>query len=237
MHGAFRAFCYAVGRASSEGPRLNLFIADSHHIARQIRNIYNADSVVLYPPVPGKFPSVRWEERRAGFVAVGRITPSKRWHLAVEIVDGLRRLGHEVTLTVIGHREDPAYEAQLYALAGTRPWFRMLHNLNREELTREIALHRYGLHTMLDEHFGIAPAEILAAGCLPFVHNSGVPVEIVGDPNLTFDTVAEAVEKIGAVLQDSNLEMRLRKHAAKQKLKFTWEAFCSGLRNIVRDFR
>ena len=40
---------------------------------------------------------------------------------------------------------------------------------------------------------GQRQAEILAAGCLPFVHNSGGPVEIVGDSRMTFDDVADAV--------------------------------------------
>jgi glycosyltransferase involved in cell wall biosynthesis len=121
-------------------------------------------------------------------------------------------------------------------MARTRPWFRMEHDLSREELATEIASHRYGIHTMLEEHFGIAPAEILSAGCLPFVHNSGGPAEIVGHPQLTFDTVADAVEKIGFVLKNVDVERRLLEHAARQKVQFTSEAFCTGLREIVRSF-
>ena len=236
LHRAFRGFCYSLGRYSNDGARRNLFIADSRNIARQIRELHGVDSTILYPPVAGGYPAIAWAERRFGFVAVGRIARSKSWHMAVDIIDRLRAGNHDLTLTLIGHREDPGYEAQLRDLADTRPWFRMAHDLSREELVREIASHRYGIHTMRDEHFGIAPAEILSAGCLPFVHNSGGPPEIVGHPQLTFETVEDAVEKIGCVLRDADLESRLLKHASRQKLRFTSEAVCTGLREIVRRF-
>ena len=237
LHAAFRAACHALGRTRRDGPLRNLFLADSEYIARRIREVYGADSIVLYPPVAGPFPCVPWQERRHGVVAVGRIAPSKRWEMAVAIVDMLRGRGHDLTLTLIGHREDPRYEARLRDLGATRPWLRLLPDLSREELLAEVASHRYGLHTTRDEHFGIAPAEILAAGCLPFVHDSGGPVEIVGaHPDLVFDTVADAAERIGRVLADAELERALRRHAAARRQRFTAAAFCAELRAIVRAF-
>ncbi|MDQ6704874.1 MAG: glycosyltransferase [Acidobacteriota bacterium] len=236
LHRTFRAFCFAVGRYSGGGLRRNLFLADSGNIARQIREQYGVDSKILYPPVAGAFPAIPWAERRSGFIAVGRIARSKCWHVAVEILDRLRAQGHVLTLSLIGHREDDAYEADLRRLSETRPWFRLAHNLSREELVREIASHRYGIHTMPDEHFGIGPAEILSAGCLPFVHNSGGPAEIVGHPQLTFETVEDAIEKIGRVLGNPEFEAELLKHAAKRRVQFTSDVFCTSLRDIVRRF-
>ena len=41
-----------------------------------------------------------------------------------------------------------------------------------------------GLHTMVDEHFGISVVEYMAAGALPIAHNSAGPMEdIVGPAN------------------------------------------------------
>ena len=53
------------------------------------------------------------------------------------------------------------------------PWVAILLGLSREELLQLASRQRYGLHAMQDEHFGIAVGDMLRAGCLPFVHNSG----------------------------------------------------------------
>jgi hypothetical protein len=52
--------------------------------------------------------------------------------------------------------------------------------VTRDELRAAVASHRYGIHAMEEEHFGMGPAEILSAGCLLFAHDSGGPVEILG---------------------------------------------------------
>jgi glycosyltransferase involved in cell wall biosynthesis len=171
--------------------------------------------------------------------AVGRLDPIKRWETAVEIVDSVRQLGYDLELTLIGHfeRQHSNYFARLRSLAASRPWFRLLCDLDRPALLRELASHRYGIHTMLNEHFGIAPAELQRAGCIPFVHNSGGPVEIVGhDPRLTFDDVPDAVVKISRVLDDSNLQRELCRQVATRRELFTAGRFCNSMREVVAKF-
>jgi hypothetical protein len=90
---------------------------------------------------------------------------------------------------------------------------------------------------MENEHFGMAPAEIQRAGGILFVHNSGGPVEIVGgDQRLLFDTVEEAAGKIVRVLQNAEVEADLRRHVAAQRDRFSAEAFCVSLKDIVEHF-
>jgi glycosyltransferase involved in cell wall biosynthesis len=149
----------------------------------------------------------------------------------------LRARGREVTLTIAGHRDDIEYGTRLEALAAARPWFRLIYDLTRADLARLIASHRYGIHTMENEHFGIGPAEIQRAGCLLFVHNSGGPVEIVdGDAGLTFDRESDAVEKIGRAIEDRKIEQELRRGAASRAERFTTERFCGALRQVVAGF-
>ena len=107
-------------------------------------------------------------------------------------------------------------------------------NLSREELLHLLARNRYGIHANLEEHFGIAVAEMLLAGCIPFVYEKGGPVEIVGDdPHLTYACADDAVEKIlhmvnNPILQRSTLE----KLAARGQL-FTVERFMRDVRALV----
>jgi glycosyltransferase involved in cell wall biosynthesis len=237
MLNGYRLMCQFVARCDNSGLRRNLSLANSRFIAGRIRATHGVESTILYPPVAGGFPDVPWEERVRGFVAVGRVNGCKRWDMAVSIIDEVRRSGHDVTLTLIGNVDDREWLARLSALAAERPWFRILTDVSRQELASEVARHRYGIHTMEDEHFGMAPAEIQRAGCIVFVHNSGGPVEIVGaDSRLLFDDVPDAARKISGVLSSPDEEASLRRHVAIQRENFSEERFCSSLREIVKSF-
>ena len=60
-----------------------------------------------------------------------------------------------------------------------------------------MATHRYGIHGMREEHFGMAPAEMARAGCIVWVPRGGGQMEIVGrEPVLMYDSEDDAVEKI-----------------------------------------
>lgn len=235
--GFYRYFCRRVSRGTNEGLRRNVMIANSSFIAGRIREVHSVESIVVFPPVTSDFPDVPWERRQAAMVAVGRMNGCKRWDMAVSIVEEVRRRGRDLALTLIGHRDDPVYERHLRELAATRPWFSIRSNLTREELQTAVAGHRYGIHTMENEHFGMAPAEILRAGCLLFAHNSGGPVEILGaESRLLFDDVAQAAAKIDRVLSDTALEAELRARSDERRGLFTAETFCASLRRIVDGF-
>lgn len=235
--GMYRRSCLALARATPSGLRRNLMLANSQYVAGQIRKAHGTGAQVVYPPVPGDFVELPLERRRMAAAAVGRVHRSKRWDMAVDIVESVRRRGHDLTLTLIGHGEDTAYAAQLEALAVTRPWFRFLRDVSRAQLLTELSQHRYGIHPMRDEHFGIAPAELQRAGCIPFVHNSGGQVEIVGgDARLTFDSTDDAAERIARVIENPALEHELCGQVAERKNWFTAERFCDSVREIVTQF-
>ncbi len=233
----YRSGALALARATSDGLRRNLTLANSRFVTSRIRKVHGTESLVVHPPVIGNFPDVPWESRRLAMAAVGRMHPGKRWEMAVEIVEAVRRRGHDLSLTLMGHRDDVAYTARLEALAASRPWFRFLGDLDRATLLAELATHRYGVHTMVEEHFGIAPAELQRAGCIPFVHNSGGPVEIVGgDPRLTFNGVEDAADRITRVLESRELERELRSQVAERRDWFSADHFCESMRDIVARF-
>jgi glycosyltransferase involved in cell wall biosynthesis len=231
---AYRRFCRSVGRASDEGLRRNVSLVNSEFVAGRMRDVHGVESNILYPPVPGGFPFVPWEQRVEGIVALGRMHATKRWETAVEIADRVRSQGIDISLTLISHRDDVEYGARMEALAAARPWFRILYNLPRERMVEEVARHRYGLHTMQNEHFGIAPAELQRAGCITFVHRSGGPMEIVGRrEELMFDGAAEGCERICKVVRDADPQRELRRFAAERAECFSEERFCTELRGYV----
>ena len=86
-----------------------------------------------------------------------------------------------------------------------------------------------GLHTMTDEHFGIAVVEYLAAGAIPLAHNSAGPkMDIVTSEEIGYvaKTEDEFAEKLG-ILFDASVEKRnaMRAAGVQKALQFTDEAF------------
>ncbi len=234
----YRALCQGFARSSNEGLRRNLSLANSGFVAGRIRAIHGMESLIVYPPVPGTFPDIPWEQRRNAVVAVGRMHEIKRWEMAVEALDLVRREYPDIGLTLISSSQQPAYANRMAALAATRPWFRILSDISREELTREVAQHRYGIHTMEEEHFGIAPAEQLQAGCIPFVHDSGGPVDIVGGyRELRFTDARDAAAKIITVIQNPALENEIRQQLAQRRDMYSSGKFTESIRRIVREYK
>jgi len=232
---AYRGLCQLVAGGSLAGRGRNLSLANSRFVAGKIKEVYGVDSEVLYPPVPGSFPGVPWQERRSAAIAIGRMHPVKRWEMAVEIVELARSRGVDIGLTLINQPDSIDYGRRIAGIAAGRPWFRLLTGIPREQLAAEVARHRYGIHPMEDEHFGIAVAEMVRAGCIPLVHDSGGPVEIVGGRReLRFRTVEEGAAALRAVIEDSELQGRLRSELSQQGERFSVEAFCESLLRVAR---
>ena len=92
-----------------------------------------------------------------------------------------------------------------------------------------MAQHRYGIHTMENEHFGIGVAEMVRAGCIPFVHDSGGPVEIVGGRSeLRFRDAPEGAAAMAVAMRDGDLPDRMRGDPMNYII--------SGLWRLVSDF-
>ncbi len=216
----------------------NLTLVNSHWTASLVGSIYGVQAQVLHPPVGWSAPPVAWEQRKHSFVSLGRIEPGKRQLEAIDIIERVRRRGLDVRLEIIGDIQDPAYAYLLRERAqAAGPWVRLHHGISRNELEQRVGACRYGLHTMLDEHFGIAVAELVRAGCLVFVPGNGGQVEIIGnEPGLMYGSDDQAVERICCALESDELQSRLRQVLAARMLDFTEEQFMRQLRSIVQEF-
>jgi glycosyltransferase involved in cell wall biosynthesis len=200
--------------------------------------MFGIESRLLYPPVVGEFPEVRFEERETGFVCLGRMAPEKRVEVAIEIVNRVRCSGHpEVHLHLVGEIDDSAYGRELRRLcARYNDWVFAEGTLIGESKKRLLAGHRYGIHAREKEPFGIAVAELVKAGCITFVSNGGGQVEIVDHAALTYSSVEEAAKKILAVLDSPELQHSLRMHLSTAGRQFSVEAFRTGLLDATAAF-
>jgi glycosyltransferase involved in cell wall biosynthesis len=215
----------------------DLILANSQWTADRLRAKYGVCAYVLYPPVTGQFPNIPWEQRENGFVCLSRIDPVKRIERIVEILDNVRRHNPDVHLHIIGWIGDDVYGRAVASLCRTySTWVIPEGELVGSAKLRLLASHRFGIHACDGEAFGIAVAEMVKAGCVTFVADSGGPVEIVNHPLLTYRDVNDAAGRIRSVMNNETLRNDLRAHLARQGERFSAEVFMAGLRDAVTFF-
>lgn len=217
----------------------NITLVNSNWSNNHWREVYGTDSVTVYPPVPGSFPDVPWGERENGFVCVGRLSSEKKYTNLIDILAAVRSHYPDIHLHIIGssvNYDRKAYRKVRRKVKANASWVFLNENLSRKQLVNMVSRHRYGIHGMLDEHFGIAVAELIKAGCITFVPDSGGQVEIVGkNPNLLYQTDEEAVGKICHVLNHEHIQAELFEYIKNRKEMFTTEIFMQKIRDIVNE--
>jgi glycosyltransferase involved in cell wall biosynthesis len=226
---------------SFERLRQNLTLANSQWTAAGVKRLLDIDAQVLYPPVANPAADVAWQNRRAAFLAVGRLSPEKEYERLMRILARVRRDVPELTLTIVGTwdrftwRYMREVKRQAAALGS---WIVFRQNLTRDDVRNLMASSRYGIHGMREEHFGMAPAEMVRAGMIVWVPRGGGQVEIIGDePALLYEDEQEAAEKILQVLGRPAEQQRLREHLREQAAMFGTDRFVDEMRSIVATFR
>lgn len=186
---------------------------------------------VIYPPVDtSRFSDEPWNDRENGFVAVGRITPDKRTELILDIIENIRQRDHNVSLHIVGQSGDSQYATTVRQRAERLEFVTFHGNVTREELTTLLSSNRYGIHAKPHEHFGMAVAEMVAAGMLPFVPDTGGQVEIVGGTDeLLYSTVEEAINTIDRVVSSREQQIRLRESLPNPEQRFGCDRFAAEI--------
>jgi glycosyltransferase involved in cell wall biosynthesis len=236
--------CYLrLARALSAPSGRNLFagkdliLANSRWTANIIRQKYGVEADMLYPPVAAAFPCEPFKEKEMGFVSIGRISQEKRIERIIEILTKVRRRGHRIHLHVIGQIDGTAYGRMVRKLCYNYPdWIKVEGSCHGEKKQRLLSRHRFGIHGRKGEPFGIAVAEMVKAGCIVFVPNEGGQAEIVNNQSLLYESVEDAVNKIDAVLRQSNLQDDFLDHLEEQGEKFSTSKFMNGMRTAVEEF-
>lgn len=212
-------------------------LTNSEWTAKLIRDLYGRRPEIVYPPVDTEgFDGVPWADRENGFVSVGRVSPDKNILRNIEIIKRVRQRGHDVHLHVIGPAGDHDYFERVVGETSDHEYLHLDGAMTRDQLVSTLSRHRYGLHGKDNEHFGMSVAEFAAGGLIPFVPDSGGQRDIVRQrPEVTYDTVAEAVEKIERVISDPNLQSDLRSDIVETGSRFGRERFRDRIRDVVSE--
>jgi glycosyltransferase involved in cell wall biosynthesis len=236
--GAYRRACMTLTRTQLARVRANRTLANADWVAERYRRVHGDAVETLNPPAPGVFPERPWDARANGIVCIGRLAPEKRLDVVIDAVARVRASGHDLRLHLIGAPDLSGHAAVVRRMVSERAaWVTLHEGLSRAALCELVAGQRYGIHAMAEEHFGIAVAELLRGGCIPFVPANGGPREIVGnDPRLQFHDAAEAALKIATVMTDRGLQDTLRGALAARRERFTPAYFMQRMRDVVAAF-
>jgi glycosyltransferase involved in cell wall biosynthesis len=228
--------CVGLSGFSAESMRRNITLVNSDWTGRQAWTRYRIASRTVYPPVTNEASPVPWAARAPEFVCVGRIAPEKEIERVLDVMTGVRAAVPAVRLHVVGTSDNMRYYRQIVRrIRAAGDWIQLHENLSREALVALTGRVRYGIHGMREEHFGMAPAEMVRAGCIVWVPDGGGQVEIVGDERLTYGSIEEAVSKITATMRDDAEQARLRAHLATRAPLFSTERFMQQVRAAVAE--
>ncbi len=170
--------------------RPDYFIANSTHIQEDIKQYYNRDSVVIFPPVDiARFAGTK-DLPRSGFVMASRQVPQKKFDLAIAACNKL-----QVPLTIIGR--GPEHE-RLVKMAG--PTVTFPENVTDEQMATYYWAAAGFIWPCFDD-FGVTPVEAMAAGTPVIAYRAGGALDYVVEnrTGLFFDE--QTVDSLAAQLQ------------------------------------
>lgn len=170
--------------------RVDVFIANSNFVKDRIRKYYKRDSHVIWPPVDLQrfIPSSKKTE---DYLAVGRLTPYKRFDLVVDAANK-----NKISLKIVG--EGPELGA-LKKKAG--PTVEFLGRVSEAELPELYQKSKALLFPQVED-FGIVPLEAMASGTPVIAFKAGGALDTIeeGVNGLFFEeqsveSLSEAIEK------------------------------------------
>ena len=197
-----------------------------------VRKIWGRESTTLYPPCPIEPYKSLHVSKEDLVVTVGRVSPEKRMELFLEIARKLPT----VHFAIIGSvpLDGTIYYNRLKATAPDNVFFA---NSPLRKVKDLLGKAKVYVHCARDEHFGITIVEAMAAGCVPIVHDSGGPREIVSDEvGYRWETIEQAVDEISSVIMDDSTRGKLSRSAASRADLYRPEEFQSGIRKVFQSF-
>ncbi len=208
------------------------FLSVSEFTRNLIKARWGRESKTLYPPCPVESYVATGNSRENLVITVGRLSPEKRMHIFTNIARSLP----ECRFVIIGSIS--AQGGRYYE------WLkRDLPNnvsivLSPLRKVKDILMRaKMYVHCAENEHFGITIVEAMAAGCVPIVHDSGGPREIVTEEvGYRWRTTAEAAQQISGLLEDEEMRQQLAESASARARIFRPEVFESRLRKVLKGY-
>lgn len=176
--------------------RIGLVLAISKYSKSHLDSEWNRPSVVVYPSCN----MISSRKKQDVVITAARAIPEKRLELFWDVARNLPNYEFRMLLTT-----DPGRASYFTQLVAQKPQNgQIVTNPQKPEYERHLGEAKVYLHLMRGEHFGITVVEAMSAGCVPIVHNSGGPKEIVGtDIGFTWNSLEELPDLIRSAMDQS----------------------------------
>lgn len=218
--------------------RPDSIVAISQTVAERIKDVYEREADVIYPP----FDMDYWEKVMRSAVApkvdlpqnyhllVSRLRPYKKVELAIDAFNTMP----ERNLVIVGSGS-AADTARLKRLAGSNVYF--LTDLADAELAYLYG-HAQALVMPQEEDFGYTALEALACGCAVIAYGKGGATETVKHkktgylfPYQTAESLSEAVENFSRI--SYTVERHLQQNSRHEVEPFAQEIFINKFTEIL----
>jgi glycosyltransferase involved in cell wall biosynthesis len=204
--------------------RPDYMIANSTHTQAKVKEYYNRDSEVIFPPIDIERFNNLPVQKRHGFITAGRQTPYKKIDLAVAACTLLN-----LPLIVIGNGPD---HAKLVKMAG--PSITFIVGPSDAEVVQYFAAAAAFIFPGEDD-FGITPVEAMAAGTPVIAYKGGGALDYVFEGKTGMFFTKQTVESLAQALQDfrasefDNNILRLQAH------NFSVEVFIHKMNGFIKN--
>jgi glycosyltransferase involved in cell wall biosynthesis len=164
------------------------YVINSHFTAELFKQAHGVQLPVVHPPIDlsGRTFSVEDISQRDTVTFFSRFVGYKRPEMVLDLAK--RYPDHRfVLMGGVRAQSMPLFES-LKSIAQTNSLVNVefFNNPTDEQVREELARTLFYVFPAVNEHFGMATAEAIGSGAIPYVHDSGGQREIVPDDRLRF---------------------------------------------------
>lgn len=156
-----------------------IVLTNSTWTKRILKEDLNIDAEVVHPPTDVKYFSYDGRKKEKVIVTISRFTPEKNLYLLPLIASRLS----DYEWYLVGSMGARGFEVDISKRVLWRILkeseklkarnFHVVMNIPRDKLRELLMRATFYVHPMFPEHFGIAVAEAISAGCIPIVYRDG----------------------------------------------------------------